>query len=502
MPKYSNTQTAGDIVVSAQLDTTANTITYTVTGPNGLTTAATQQAPVTSTIRGPAQASIATTRALLAPFQEAGVPGLAAAGRALTDVTQNVTSDANRAEEAATATNTPVPENPAPPPSTNNATDPAVPPAPNNTPLIESPFPPAAVTLSSVSVQESLSEGEEVIQNSTSTTVVSVQESLSEGEEVIQPKKQPDDATGVDAQVAANQAQNDAVTSANAPTRFGLSAALTNTQSQATRQDTSNFKQLGDWRVRLSLAPGATYLYKDPNVRTNQSILLPLAQTDGVIFPYTPAISVSYVADYAPTNLTHSNYTFNSYTNSKVENITIGCDFTAQDTAEANYLLAVIHFFRSVTKMFYGQDSNPKNGTPPPLCYLNGLGTFQFDEHPLAITAFNYTLPTDVDYIRAGNPTTDSGVNKSPQTSKSNAPSTSGDRLNNNNLSPGGRPGAPVFSINYSTIEPTYVPTKISLSITAVPIVTRKDISNTFSLAKYATGELLRGSKRAGGGIW
>lgn len=296
---------------------------------------------------------------------------------------------------------------------------------------------------------------------------------------------------------AANSASQDPAQRAQ-----GIGAEKQNTQSQATQQNASNFKQLGDWRVRLSLAPGATYLYKDPNVRTNQSILLPLAQTDGVIFPYTPAISVSYVADYAPTNLTHSNYTFNSYTSSKVDNITIACDFTAQDTSEATYLLAVIHFFRSATKMFYGQDKNPKNGTPPPLCYLTGLGAFQFDEHPLAITAFNYTLPTDVDYIRAGNPTTSPGANKSPETTKSNAPSTSGDRMNNNNLSPGGRPGAPVFSINYSTREPTYVPTKISLSITAVPIVTRGDISNNFSLAKYATGELLRGSKRTGGGIW
>jgi hypothetical protein len=279
-------------------------------------------------------------------------------------------------------------------------------------------------------------------------------------------------------------------------TRRGLSELLTNTQAQATKQDTSNFKQLGDWRVRLSLAPGATYLYKDPNVLTSNSILLPLAQTDGVIFPYTPAISVSYVADYAPTNVTHSNYTFNSYSNSKVENITIGCDFTAQDTAEATYLLAVIHFFKSVTKMFYGRDNNPKNGTPPPLCYINGLGAFQFDEHPLAITAFNYTLPTDVDYIRAGIPTTDPGVNKSPQTTKSNSSSTSGERLNNNNLSTGGRSAPPVFSINYSTREPTYVPTKISLAITAIPIITRNDISNIFSLEKYATGELLRK------GIW
>jgi hypothetical protein len=41
----------------------------------------------------------------------------------------------------------------------------------------------------------------------------------------------------------------------------GLSAAKLNTASQATQQDANNFKAKEDWRVRLSLAPGADYLY-------------------------------------------------------------------------------------------------------------------------------------------------------------------------------------------------------------------------------------------------
>ena len=40
-------------------------------------------------------------------------------------------------------------------------------------------------------------------------------------------------------------------------------------------------------------------------------------------------------------------------------------------------------------------------------------------------------------------------------------------------------------------------------AISAVPIVTRNDISNDFSVEKYATGVLLQGSVRSGrGGIW
>jgi hypothetical protein len=78
-------------------------------------------------------------------------------------------------------------------------------------------------------------------------------------------------------------------------------------------------------------------------------------------------------------------------------NTDLRCTFTAQSTSEANYLLAVITFFKSVTKMFYGQDA--ERGAPPPLTYLSGLGEYQFNEHPCVITQFNYTLPGDVDYI-------------------------------------------------------------------------------------------------------
>ena len=283
----------------------------------------------------------------------------------------------------------------------------------------------------------------------------------------------------------------------------GLQGNTIRTQAQATLQDVTNFQQAGDWRVRLKLAPSAKYLYKadDPG------ILLPLKQSDGVIFPYTPQVSVAYAAHYDPTELTHSNYKIFQYKNSSVDQISITCDFTAQDTFEANYLLAVIHFFRSVTKMFYGQDQNPNNGTPPPLCYLTGLGAFQFDNHPIAITGFTYSLPNDVDYIRAGSATNNAGVNLSSYESKSDPKSAAAARLFNSNLQPGAVTAPPVFAFangNAGTRQPTYVPTKMSISIQASPIVTRNDISNIFSLKKYATGELLQGSRKPspGGGIW
>ena len=284
----------------------------------------------------------------------------------------------------------------------------------------------------------------------------------------------------------------------------GLQGSVDRTRGQQITQDAENAKTQGDWRVRLSLAPSAGYLYK----AQNPGILGPLQKTDGVIFPYVPQIQVTYAAHYDPAELTHSNYKIFQYKNSSVDQISITCDFTAQDNDEANYLLAVIHFFRSVTKMFYGQDEIPKPGTPPPLCYISGMGDFQFDRHPLVISSFNYNLPNDVDYIRAGSPTLLSGVNSSGYNNGNDISvvdydyeGISGRRLQVNGLNFGGNERAPNWQ-KQSNTQPTYVPTKIQIAVTAYPIVTRNDISNKFSLREYATGSLLQGSKHSGGGIW
>lgn len=275
----------------------------------------------------------------------------------------------------------------------------------------------------------------------------------------------------------------------------GLTGPKFGAQSGATNQEQNNFITQEDWRVRLVLAPGSEYLY---NAR-NPGILKPLQDSKGVIFPYTPTINISYSASYDTTDLIHSNYKVYQYKNSSVDNIQITCDFTAQDTTEANYILAVIHFFRSCTKMFYGKDQNPKPGTPPPLCFLIGLGEFQFNDHPLAITNFNYNLPSDVDYIRAGYISGLAGVNQQPQLRAINS-SVASSRLIG--IKPGGTANDPYYGSSSDTVNVTYVPTKIQMQITAIPIMSRNDVSKTFSLTDYATGNLLRGIQNVRGGMW
>jgi hypothetical protein len=251
--------------------------------------------------------------------------------------------------------------------------------------------------------------------------------------------------------------------------------------------------------VRLSLGPKANYLYnaEDPG------ILAPLAAgkgTDGVIFPYTPSITTTYSANYEQYDLVHSNYRGLFYKNSRVGDIQIRGTFTAQNTTEANYLLAVIHFFRSATKMFYGQD--PERGTPPPICLLNGFGGYQFSDHPVVISAFNYTLPNDVDYIRTTNPN-NFGLNLNNRYNPSGASLPAGGslagltRLANALLPKGAQttpPGINTVSGSVTNNTPaSYVPTKMEIDITLIPAQTRSQVSKQFSLEGFANGALLKG---------
>jgi len=255
-----------------------------------------------------------------------------------------------------------------------------------------------------------------------------------------------------------------------------------------------------DWRVKLSLAKSATsYLY---GAAKQGDILYPLKLTNGVVFPYTPTIQTSYKASYDSAELTHSNYKMHFYKSSSVEDLQITCDFTSQDSEEAAYVLAVIHFFKSVTKMFYGKDDAPKAGTPPPLVYLSGYGQYQFNRHPMLISSFNYSLPNDVDYIRASTGSTLS-LSAGAAVSAPNASYVPGldfikSRLLGANLNKGGASSQPSFTLKASG-EPSYVPTKIQIQLTCLPVVTRNDISKNFSLKDYAAGNLF---KRPSGGIW
>lgn len=143
----------------------------------------------------------------------------------------------------------------------------------------------------------------------------------------------------------------------------------------------------GDWRVRLSLPPDFG----------ESQLLSPLVETNGLVFPYTPSITLQHNANYNPIKPTHSNYPFYGYQNSSIDSITITGDFIVETSTEALYWIGAIHYLRSVTKMAYG--ITPNIGSPPPIVRLNGYGDYVFKNVPVVVQSFSVDLQPDIDYI-------------------------------------------------------------------------------------------------------
>ncbi len=224
----------------------------------------------------------------------------------------------------------------------------------------------------------------------------------------------------------------------------GLTNGATVTRSDSNLQVARFPSSSKDLRVKISDPSGRIARQGGP--------LAPLRQTDfKVVFPYTPEINLTHTASYNSQSPTHSNYEYLFYQNSTVSEINISAVFTARNSFDADYVLAVQHFFRSVTKMFYGQDDIA--GLPPIVCRLEGHGDLMFSYVPVAITNFSVSLPSDVDYISATNP---------------------------NN----GR-----------------VPTMQTMQLSARPLYSRSRITNEFSLTKFARGQMLGDTNTGRGGF-
>lgn len=146
-----------------------------------------------------------------------------------------------------------------------------------------------------------------------------------------------------------------------------------------------------DWRVRIML----------PNIPSfkNSSLLTPLLESDeSLVFPTLPQILITHTANYDSIAPTHSNYSYPVYSNSTVEDINIACEWPVENEADGKYWIAAVHFFRSVTKMFYGD--SPNRGAPPPICYLKGYGDYVFNNIPVVVKMFSMDLNDGVDYIK------------------------------------------------------------------------------------------------------
>lgn len=135
-----------------------------------------------------------------------------------------------------------------------------------------------------------------------------------------------------------------------------------------------------------------------------------LGKAQGLIFPYTPKITMSYNVNYEKTDFIHSNLAFNSYKNSPPPTISLNAKFTADTKANAIHMLSAVWFLQACSKcdtglntMSKGDNKNTANrsgaGLPPPVLYLNGYANLM-DNIPVIIEGFTVDYPEDIDYVR------------------------------------------------------------------------------------------------------
>lgn len=244
-----------------------------------------------------------------------------------------------------------------------------------------------------------------------------------------------------------------------------------------------------DWRARLSM-PTGSFFDRSP-------ILQPLINAGGLIFPYTPTISINSSATYNEIPVTHQNYQFQAYQSSRVSDIQITGEFNVEDAVQAKYWIAAVHFLRSVTKMFTGDTAF--QGNPPPILNFSAYGDHVFRNVPVVVKSFSMTLPKDVQYISTNVAAGGGGLSDISQTanvlalgagavglgsaarSLGQVGAVAGAASTLSNLFSGtaGAQGVP---------RDSHVPVKSDLTITIMPIYSKEAVRQ-FSLQKFVNGD-------------
>jgi hypothetical protein len=248
-----------------------------------------------------------------------------------------------------------------------------------------------------------------------------------------------------------------------------------------------------DWRVRLSLPNWSSF--------KSSPVLKPLKDAGGLVFPFTPTISIKSSANYSSESIVHTNFPFNAYRKSDPGTIEITAPMAVEDAGQALYWIAAVHYLRSISKMFSGYD--PKAGNPPPIVFLNGYGNYVFKNVPVAITSFNCILPNDCDYIAcdvvgsaAGNIAgIADNISGLADTLGGAIPGISANLMGNISSIAGGVGQVAgllgSFGVGGTTSGgKTHVPTKSSFTITVIPMYSRTS-TRKFSLDRFVTGSYL-----------
>ena len=168
----------------------------------------------------------------------------------------------------------------------------------------------------------------------------------------------------------------------------------------------TNYITVNEWNSRLS------YILGDD---TSKLLYTHFKDTGGLVFPYTPDIEFQHTVNYEETDILHSNLAVQHYKNTPPPTISLKADFTADTPENGEYMYAVIHFLRSISKCEFGEKvaayssitgiqsgGNNREAVPPPILYLNGWGNL-IENIPVVITSFGISLGKEKHYVELPN---------------------------------------------------------------------------------------------------
>ena len=132
-----------------------------------------------------------------------------------------------------------------------------------------------------------------------------------------------------------------------------------------------------------------------------------LGEVGGLIFPYTPKISMGYNVNYETTDIPQSNVQYNSYKNSPPPLIEVTAHFTADNNSQAKHMISAIWFLQALSKCdvgngktyYAGKDKTVGGGgLPPPVLYFNAYEQMM-ENIPVVLKSFSFSYPDDIDYV-------------------------------------------------------------------------------------------------------
>ena len=131
----------------------------------------------------------------------------------------------------------------------------------------------------------------------------------------------------------------------------------------------------------------------------SSGILKELANINGIIFAYTPAMmQAAFSANYGTYDTTHSVYQQQYYVNTPNPTISMQAYFVSNTIEEAKYNIACLHFLKTMTKMDFGSTAGLA-GTPPPILHFSAYGEYNYKNVPVVVSGVDYTFADDADLV-------------------------------------------------------------------------------------------------------